>query len=510
MKQTKKIRPLIAAAALAVLAALVLGWALSPVGPLADDRGEIRNIIVMIPDGGGFGSFDMAEAVKRAGLGIPGMSTPITTDAIAGKTVEGLYLSDYLVGTSVTHSADNPVTDSAAGGTAIATGKKARNDVVALSPDNGTPMVSLLEAGSLAGKATGLVCTKFWYDATPAAFAAHAASRTEYETITMQMLHQGLEVMLGGGTAENYSGTVTAESLGYTVVHDRAELESAVADGAEKVWSSFSAEQGGSLQFDFLLSDGEPTLLEMTKAAIEILSGQEEGFFLMVEGSRVDSGGHNSNALQSSSEYLAFDEAFAYAVNWAMEDGHTLVVAVPDHDTGGLTPRNEAAAIQAISVGTAPEDCSWPGEGYHTGQNVPICVYGPEKAVEELLSTVGLPATGGAENARSGKYYDGVEFDPNYAVDNTMLARGVAQVAELDLKAAAQELFVDITPAGSYADGVFLVETTGMQIPANTAYYLEKNGTRVNFEFGIAVYAGEHFYVPRHVARAVGALTEGK
>ena len=68
MKQTKKIRLLIAAAALAVLAALVLGWALSPVGPLADDRGEIRNIIVMIPDGGGFGSFDMAEAVKRAGL----------------------------------------------------------------------------------------------------------------------------------------------------------------------------------------------------------------------------------------------------------------------------------------------------------------------------------------------------------------------------------------------------------------------------------------------------------
>jgi len=505
MKQSKKLRFLCVLTALTVLAALVLGWALSPVGPLSASRGEIRNIIVMIPDGGGFGSFDMAEAVKRSSLGIPGMSTTITTDAIAGKRVEGLYLSGYLVGTSVTYSADNPVTDSAAGGTAIATGKKTRNDVVALSPDNGAPMVSLLEACGLAGKATGLVCTKFWYDATPASFSAHAASRTEYDNITEQMLHQGLDIVLGGGTAESYSGVITARSLGYTVVKNRTELERAVTEDAEKVWSSFSDEQGGSLPFDFLLSDGEPTLLEMTKAAIDLLSGREkEGFFLMVEGSRVDSGGHNSNALQTSSEYLAFDEAFAYAVNWAMKDGHTLVVAVPDHDTGGLTPQSEAAAIQAISDGKAPEDCSWPGEGYHTGQNVPLCVCGPEQAVEELLAALGLPA-GGAENARSGKYHDGVEFDPAYAVDNTMLARGVAQVANLDLKAAAGELFVDITAAGSYADGVFTVTKTGTQIPRNAAWYLEKDGTRTDFDFGISVYAEERFYVPRHVAAAVGA-----
>ena len=100
MNHRKTRRLLTAVTALAVLVILALGWALSSAGLLKKDGGEIRNIIVMIPDGGGFGNFDMAQAVKQSGLGVAGMSTPITTDAIEGKRVEGLYLSGYLVGTS--------------------------------------------------------------------------------------------------------------------------------------------------------------------------------------------------------------------------------------------------------------------------------------------------------------------------------------------------------------------------------------------------------------------------
>jgi hypothetical protein len=185
------------------------------------------------------------------------------------------------------------------------------------------------------------------------------------------------------------------------------------------------------------------------------------------------------------------------------------VIAVPDHDTGGLTPANEADAVQAIAAGIAPEDCSWAGAGEHTGQNVPIWVYGPEQTVEKLMAAMGLPADGG-EKARSGTYYDGVEFDPACAVDNTAVARAVAQVSGLDMEKAAAELFVDITAAGSYADGVFTVTKTGVAIPANAAHYRTAEGKTVNFDFGVSVCAGEKFYVPRHVASAVGAVTEGK
>ena len=467
---------------------------------------QVKNIIVMIPDGAGFGSFDLAEAVKKSGKGLKGLTTPITTDTISGKEVTGLYLSDYLVGTSKTYSANASVTDSAAGGTAIATGYKTNNGAIAITPDSkGAPISSLLEASQIAGKATGLVATKFWFDATPASFASHATSRSNYAQITSQMLNHNLNVLLGGGNGSSYDGKINPANIGYTVVKNKTELEKAVSDGKTKVWSSFNSGSTSVLVMDYNNASrpAHPTLLDMTKAAIGILSenvNDPDGFFLMIEGSQVDSGGHSSNAVQVTSEYLAFDEAFAYAVEWAKKDGNTLVVGVPDHDTGGFTPDDEAEAVDAVSKGNNPDNATWDGNGNHTGQNVPIWAYGPDGVVEELLTKMGLPLEGGKDKARTGKYYRGVEFADEYAVENTALAHGVAAVSGLDLDEATKELFVDITDMGKREGGSFNVRSSGITIPENANYYYLNDGTRVDFKYGVSVYTGGSFYVPKHVA----------
>lgn len=475
----------------------------------AADIERVKNIIVMIPDGAGFGSFDLAEAVKKSGKGLAGLTTPITTDTITGKKVTGLYLSDYLVGTSKTYSSNSAVTDSAAGGTAIATGYKTNNGAIAITPKGkGSPIASLLEASQIAGKSAGLVATKFWFDATPAAFASHATSRTNYAQITSQMLNHNLNVVLGGGNGSSYDSRIKPEKIGYTVVNSKTELEKAVSDGATKVWSSFNSGSTSSLVMDYqnATRPAHPTILDMTKAAIDILSknvNDPDGFFLMIEGSQVDTGGHSSNAVQVVSEYLAFDEAFAYVVEWAKKDGKTLVVGVPDHDTGGFTPTDEAEAINTISTGNNPGNVTWDGNGNHTGQNVPIWAYGPYGVVEELLENMGLPTEGAKQKARTGKYYRGVEFSDEFAVENTALAHGVAAVSGLDLDLATKELFVDITDKGTYENGKFNIRCSGIKIPENANYYFLSDGTKVDFKYGVSVYTGKRFYVPKHVSEAI-------
>lgn len=465
----------------------------------------IKNIVVMIPDGGGFGNFDIAEALKLSGKTLPGLTTPVTTNAISGMNATGLYLSNFIIGTSKTYSANSSVTDSAAGGTAIATGYKTNNGVVSVTPGSkGKPVATLLEAGKLAGKSTGIVTTKYWFDATPASFASHATSRTDYNEISSQMLNQHPDVLLGGGNAASNDDKVLAKNLGYTVVSNKQQLMDAANSGQKKICGNFNSGKTSSIVMDYKngTRPSHPTLLDMTKASIEILSkniDNPNGFFLVIEGGLVDSGGHSSDALQTTSEYLAFDEAFAYVVEWAKNDGKTLVVGVPDHDTGGFTPKNEDAAIKAISDGTNPADVTWSGNGNHTAQNVPIWAYGPAEVLADLLSAMGLP-DGGKEKARTGKYYEGIKFTPEYEVENTKLAQATALVSGLDLDAATNELFVDISEFGRYKNGVFTIKSSGVKIPGNSNHYILPDGTKIDFKYGVSVYVNKKFYVPKHIA----------
>ena len=473
-----KLRVLAAALVLALLCAMF------PVQAAAATP-QVKNIILMIPDGGGFGNFDLAEAAKLAGTGVKGQRTPITTDAIAGETHNGLYLSDYLIATSRTRSSDSEVTDSAAGGTAISSGYRTVNGRVGMDP-TGVPRPSLLEAAQADGKATGIVTTSYWTDATPGSFAAHVKKRGQTDQIAVQMLRHDLDILLGGGSDRDSLGRVSAMREGYTVVDDAKSLADAVARGEKRIWSRFG-EVGQIMDSDRKPST-QPTLVEMTKAAIEVLSDDADGFFLLVEGGCVDKKAHSQDARTAAAEYLAFDEAFAYAVNWAKQDGSTVVLAVPDHDTGALDVNDLDAALCDLKSGVKPTDSiTWNTPGNHSGQNVGVWYYGPESVREAFLQAVGLPTQAGT--VRTGKFYSGTQMNEAYAVDNYRLAEGLAKVAGLDL--TASRLF---TPLAA--------DTTA--VAADTAVFTLPDGTRQNFPYGIAVRSEEstpRIYVPEIVAR---------
>ena len=419
-------------------------------------------------------------------------------DAIEGEIHESLYLSSYLVGTSRTRSADSEVTDSAAGGTAIATGHRTDNHTVALT-SGGAPIASLLEACQLKGMATGLVTTSAWHDATPAAFGAHAADRGDTEHIATQMLRHDIDLVLGGSNDRNPSGTVTAADMGYTVVEDAAALKKAVESGTNRIWSNFTS-PGKTMDRDWKESS-QPTILEMTQAAIRVLSKDSDGFFLMVEGGCVDKGAHSGDGKTAAAEYLAFDEAFAYAVDWAKKDGQTIVVAVPDHDTGGLDAPDLEASLADLRKGTNPESLVWNGRGGHTGQNVGIWLYAPEGARETFLTAAGLPAEGAPEAVRSGTFYSGTVFNEDYATDNCNIAPAIAAAAGLDLEAATAALFVPVPQT----DGVYR-DDSGFKVTLDAAEYTLPNGITARFPCGIAVLSAEEermLYLPAAVKERI-------
>ena len=479
---------------------LALALVFSLFAPLcaAEPAAQIKNIIVMIPDGGGFGNYDLAEALKLSGGSVPGQRTAVTTDAIEGEIHESLYLSSYLVGTSRTRSADSEVTDSAAGGTAIATGHRTDNHTVALT-SGGAPIASLLEACQLKGMATGLVTTSAWHDATPAAFGAHAADRGDTEHIATQMLRHDIDLVLGGSNDRNPSGTVTAADMGYTVVEDAAALKKAVESGTNRIWSNFTS-AGKTMDRDWKESS-QPTIVEMTQAAIRVLSKDSDGFFLMVEGGCVDKGAHSGDGKTAAAEYLAFDEAFAYAVDWAKKDGQTIVVAVPDHDTGGLDAPDLEASLADLRKGTNPESLVWNGRGGHTGQNVGIWLYAPEGARETFLTAAGLPAEGAPEAVRSGTFYSGTVFIEDYATDNCNIAPAIAAAAGLDLEAAMAALFVPVPQT----DGVYR-DDSGFKVTLDAAEYTLPNGITARFPCGIAILSAEEermLYLPAAVKERI-------
>ena len=292
--------------------------------------------------------------------------------------------------------------------------------------------------------------------------------------------------MLGGGSDRDSLGHVSAIREGYTVVAGAKSLADAVARGEKRIWSRFG-EVGQIMDADCKPST-QPTLVEMTKAAIEVLSDDADGFFLLVEGGCVDKNAHSQDARTAAAEYLAFDEAFAYAVNWAKQDGSTVVLAVPDHDTGALDVNDLDAALRDLKNGIKPTDSiTWNTPGNHSGQNVGVWYYGPEAVREAFLQAVGLPVQAGT--VRTGKFYSGTQMNEAYAVDNYRLAEGLAKVAGLDL--TASRLF---TPLAA--------DTTA--VAADTDVFTLPDGTRQAFPYGIAVRSEEstpRIYVPEIVAR---------
>ncbi len=283
-------------------------------------NGKVKNVIYMIPDG-----FNGAYATNYRWYN-------------GGES----SFDPYVKGLMMTHSSDTEVTDSAAAGTAMATGVKTNNGMVGVTAD-GKVVDSILDAAEKAGKSTGLVATSTITHATPAVFGASVVSRGDEAEIAPQYFDNGVDVILGGG--RNYfipaleggkqpdsNLIVEAEKSGYQYVKNASEL--AKAKGS-KVLGLFADEaMAPELERE---GTGQPSLLDMTEAAIAALKKDKDGFFLMVEGSQIDWAGHAHDAAWAMTDTKAFDKAVEAALKFAEKDGNTLVVVAGDHETGGMS-----------------------------------------------------------------------------------------------------------------------------------------------------------------------------
>ncbi|MDC3418310.1 alkaline phosphatase [Aquibacillus sp. 3ASR75-54] len=291
------------------------------------NEAKIKNVIFLIGDGMGPAYNTAYRSFKDD------KSTPY---------MEKTAFDQDLVGAQETYSwdEDQSVTDSAAAATSMATGVKTYNGAIAVDIEkNNTKTV--LELAKEQGKATGIVATSQINHATPASFGAHDESRKNYNSIADDYYDElingehKIDVMLGGGTAyfERKDRNLAEEfqTDGYSYVTTTEEL---LNNENDQVLGLFAA-KGMDKAID--REDDVPSLAEMTDAAIERLSNDKDGFFLMVEGSQIDWAGHDNDVVAAMSEMEDFEKAYERAIEFAKKDKHTLVVTTADHSTGGLT-----------------------------------------------------------------------------------------------------------------------------------------------------------------------------
>lgn len=277
-----------------------------------------------------------------------------------------LFLENFKhMGLSKTHSSDDYITDSAAGGTAIAAGVKTYNGAIGVDPEK-NPVKTILEKAEDKGLATGLVSTSAITHATPASFIAHQPDRNLYEDIAADFLKTDIDVFIGGGYdhfANRKDGQNLVEKLkenGYTVEQNIEKIKK-VKKG--KLAGLTAPKHNGRLE-----ERGD--MLEIaTETALNILNHNKKGFFLMVEGSQIDWGGHAGSTIYIVEDMLDFDQTVGKALEFAAQNGETLVIVTADHETGGLAILNGDYNNGMVA-----------GEfttGGHTGLMVPIFAYGP-------------------------------------------------------------------------------------------------------------------------------------
>ena len=270
-----------------------------------------------------------------------------------------LALDDILVGGLRTYSAESLITDSAPAATAFATGHKTNTKFLGILPEKTTmpgvpaiaeadqlkPTATVLEGARLMGKSVGLVATSQIQHASPAAFSAHTPFRDRYPLIAQQQVYGNIDVVFGGGLqyllpkerggvrTDGQDLTEILKANGVPLLRNRDEL---LAFNGSRAWGLFAPD---ALAYDFDRKDfapAEPSLAEMTRAAIGALSKNEKGFFLFVEASKVDWAAHDNDPTGVVSDLLAYDEAVRAALDFARRDGQTLVMAFADHGTGGM------------------------------------------------------------------------------------------------------------------------------------------------------------------------------
>jgi alkaline phosphatase len=388
--------------ALFFVVVLLAGASGAGMGKAESSGGEAKNVIIFVGDGMGTSQRDL---IRLATVGLEGE----------------LGMDDLpYEGRSHTNSADPEtfVTDSAAGGTALATGVKTYNGAIGVDA-NQEPVETVLEQAKQAGKATGLVTDSQVTDATPASFGAHVPDRDDQSEIARQYVEESQpDVILGGGEdrwypeddagaypdepeedpEEKSRGTENlverAEAEGYEYVTDADGLDAATGP---KVLGLFANEEMFQQKPEGEGGSYEPavSLAEMTRKAIETLSEDEDGFFLLVEEEAIDEMSHQNNTSLTIEAGQALDEAVEVAKSYAEGDPETLLIVTADHETGGLAieslneqqddPDYPNESGEGRSVEDEPFSVASSDQEYlvdwtttnHTAEDVPVTAQGP-------------------------------------------------------------------------------------------------------------------------------------
>jgi len=290
---------------------------------------KVKNVIFFIGDGMGLESVDLSRII------------------IVGKDEYFTFETAPYVGIAKTFSANTLVTDSAAAGTALATGFKTNNSWLGVTPDE-KKVKTLLEAAKEVGKSTGLITTVTITHATPAAFAAHTTSRDEIPVADQYAEYKTADIYMGGGLAyflpksdpqskreDNRNLIEEFKKAGYEFISTPEELDKAKAPNG-KLLGLFAVEHLPYYMDREFLKVNVPDLAEMTEKALDILSKNPKGFFLMVEGGKIDWANHVHDAATAAWEVYEFNEAIRVALDFINENPDTLIVITADHETGGI------------------------------------------------------------------------------------------------------------------------------------------------------------------------------
>ncbi len=293
----------------------------------------------------------------------------------AGKIVKGnLNLEQFkILGLLTTHSLKILGTDSAAAGTALATGSKAYNGAISVSQNN-EPLKTIVEYAKEKQKAAGLVVSSSVTDATPAAFVAHVDNRRKEAIIAEQITVSGIDVLFGGGLAyflpQSTEGSKRNDEMNLI---GELEKRMKVIRTAEEFHTLGDVDSVAGL-FAFkdlpMANKRQPRLTEMTRKAIDILSKNQKGFFLIVEGSQIDLAAHKNNQDYLISEMVDFDDAVGVGLDFAKKETRTLIIVTADHETGGFAVYDGSIIEKKIT------DSRFTGNR-HTAAMVPLFAYGP-------------------------------------------------------------------------------------------------------------------------------------
>jgi alkaline phosphatase len=309
-----------------------------------DSIAYVKNIILMVGDGMGLAQVYAAMTANKGNLHLKRCRH---------------------IGFSKTNSADDYITDSAAGATALACGHKTYNGAIAVDTLK-NKLTTILEMAEEEGYATGLVATCDITHATPASFIAHQPHRNMYEEIAADFLKTDIDLFIGGGKKrftqrkDNQDLTVQLAKKGYQLAYSLDEI-SRVKSGK---LAAFLADE----HLPKMTQGRGEMLLQSSLKAVELLSQNEHGFFLMIEGSQIDWGGHAKDANYVVTETLDFDKVIGAMLDFADRNPNTLVIITADHETGGLTLNDGNIAKGEVKVAFTSHE--------HTAIPVPVYAYG--------------------------------------------------------------------------------------------------------------------------------------